>query len=250
MNSKIGFKTISIFFVLYGLAFFIFYELWYKNQLTPTFRFFNDATEWQGMDKCGHFFVAYLETWFLTYLYQISKQKPTILVPFFGFFCQLPIEILDGFSIGYGFSGFDLIANLAGSSFAYFQFVYWKKQIIIPQFSFFPTEFAAQRPELLGFNIFQQIIKDYNGQIYWVSFSPNDVLKINFFPNWLLISLGYGASNMLTGHEESTSLDHRLSNLYISIDINWGNFKPENIFVKSLFLILTHLKIPLYLKIW
>ncbi|TAD94403.1 MAG: hypothetical protein EAY75_00090 [Bacteroidetes bacterium] len=45
----------------------------------------------------------------------------------------------------------------------------WNEVRLVPKFSFFPTPFAEQRPELLGKNISQQWLKDYNGQTYWLS---------------------------------------------------------------------------------
>lgn len=242
-------KNFLIFVGIYVLLFFFLYQLWYKNQLTANFHFFNDATEWLGMDKCGHFFVSYLETWLLLTFYKLSEQKPLLFSAFFGFFCQFPIEIFDGFSIGYGFSVFDLLANFAGASFAYFQFIFWKRQIIIPQFSFLPTEFAAQRPELLGFTLISQIIKDYNGQIYWLSFNPNEMINRKIFPEWFLVSVGYGATEMLSGHAKNDENDTRNANIYLSIDVNWMYFNPKNYVLKFVLSLLCHIKIPLFMKL-
>ncbi|TAF72128.1 MAG: hypothetical protein EAZ53_16970 [Bacteroidetes bacterium] len=109
----------SFFYINFGI----------KISLLPIFIFLTmpqNGLEWTNV---GIFLFPILLTF-----YKLSEQKPPLFSAFFGFFCQFPIEIFDGFSFGYGFSVFDLLANFAGASFAYFQFIIWKRQIIFPQF--------------------------------------------------------------------------------------------------------------------
>jgi hypothetical protein len=40
---------------------------------------------------------------------------------------------------------------------------------ITPKFSFHTTQYAQYRPNVLGSSLAEQILKDYNGQTYWLS---------------------------------------------------------------------------------
>src|SRR5687768_13962604 len=47
-------------------------ELWYKQYPRTSFHFFDDAAEWQQMDKAGHMFTAYFEA---DWLYNLSRWR-------------------------------------------------------------------------------------------------------------------------------------------------------------------------------
>jgi hypothetical protein len=59
----------------------------------------------------------------------------------------------------------DIIANASGTAL----FVLWKEQRITPKFSFHTTQYAQYRPNVLGSSLAEQMLKDYNGQTYWLS---------------------------------------------------------------------------------
>ena len=64
----------------------------------------------------------------------------------------------------------------------------WKEQRIQMKYSFKPSEYAKYRPDLLGSNFLQQSLKDYNGQVYWLSFNINAFKKTSL-PDWLNVAL-------------------------------------------------------------
>ena len=74
------------------------------------------------------------------------------------------IEVLDGFSYGWGASSGDLIANTTGSLFAIGQALKWNEQRIQLKYSYKPSEWADMNPEKLGNNHLERALKDYNGQ--------------------------------------------------------------------------------------
>ncbi len=45
------------------------------------------------------------------------------------------------------------------------------------------------------------LLKDYNGQSYWLSFNVFSFLDIEKIPKWLYLSLGYGGEGMISGKE-------------------------------------------------
>jgi len=150
----------------------------------------------------------------------------------------LPIEILDGFSLNYGASPADLLANGLGSLLCYWHVSFKVISSVIPKFSFHTTAFSILRPELLGSNIFQQTIKDYNGQTYWLSLDINKMAGTKILPSWLMLTVGYGAEGLLGGHDnvweakggeiKDYSTVARTKRVFISVDINANNLRGKN----------------------
>ncbi|HND73096.1 MAG TPA: hypothetical protein PKW10_01555 [Saprospiraceae bacterium] len=50
-------------------------KAWYKDNLTNSFKFFNDNGEWLQMDKVGHVFSAYNEAGFVHDLYRSAGVR-------------------------------------------------------------------------------------------------------------------------------------------------------------------------------
>ena len=113
-----------------------------------------------------------------------------------GIIFQTPIEVLDGLSVTYGASWGDLTANTLGLGILIGQLLLWDQERIHPKFSFFPTSLARLRPNVLGDNMIEQALKDYNGQTNWFAFDIKPWLREQSrFPDWLCV--GYGAHNMV-----------------------------------------------------
>ncbi|MBT3302364.1 MAG: DUF2279 domain-containing protein [Bacteroidetes bacterium] len=227
-------------------------SLWYKDYPKSNFHFFNDNDEWMQMDKFGHSLAAYYESLIGIQGLKwagVENRKSIIYGSLFGLVFQLPIEILDGFSANWGASSGDLIANTLGAGLVFSQFMLWDEQKIVYKFSFHPTEFASMRSDLLGENLVQNIIKDYNGSTYWLSFSPQSFMKKeSWIPDWLCLSLGYGADNML-GVSYAKTPDEYLHyvpyrQFYFSLDVNTLKIPTKNKFVKALLVGLSIIKIP------
>lgn len=176
------------------------YFLWYKNYPHCRFHFFNDNNEWQQMDKCGHATTAYNISLigYSTYRWAgLDQHQSACYGGLLGFLYMLNIEILDGFSSQWGFSPGDLSANAIGSAIFLSQQLVWNEQKFNLKFSFHPTMYPAYNPEELGNNFIQQLLKDYNGQSYWISCNISSFLpRSSGFPKWLNADFGYGASGM------------------------------------------------------
>lgn len=224
-------------------------QIWYKNNPRTGFHFFDDHTEWQQVDKAGHFFTAYhiSNTGFKVFQWTgMPKRKAVWLGSITGLIFQTPIEILDGFSTAYGASWTDLLANMAGSALV-LQNLFWEEPRIHTKFSFHQTAYAHLRPNILGENLPQQIIKDYNGQTYWLAFDIQPWLgKQSKFPPWLNVSLGYGAENMVFAHTKDNIQNgyETYRQYYLSLDINLTRIPVRNKLVKSLFFALNTIHIP------
>lgn len=229
----------AIIFPLYIL--FLWY-VWYMDTERTSFHFFNDFGEWLQMDKVGHFTThaqwAVMPTFI--FLWSGYKLEKAALYSFlYSLTILLPIEIMDGFAVKWGFSVGDVLANTLGSLFMYVQLVGFKRVVAFPKFSFHQTAYALMRPDMFGHEYIQNSLKDYNGQTYWISLDVNRLIGKKILPSWLLLSIGYGAEGMYGGHAnvwtDGNGVTHDFSNVeryrqfYLSFDINFSHLiKTKN----------------------
>ncbi|SRR5258708_702815 len=249
-------KLLVLIAIVYALSLLWLSATWYTSYIS--FHFFNDLFEWEYLDKLGHFFASF---YFSLFLYQtfgdhqnLNRSLRKKWICFSGFVLLLPIEILDGFSVNYGASPADLLANGFGSFFCYGYVSYKIISSVIPKFSFHATAFSLMRPELLGSTFAQQTLKDYNGQTYWLSIDLNSILNRKVFPSWLMLTIGYGAEGLLGGHDNvwqdagRNTTDHsgivRTKRLFISVDLNAFALMSKNKVFNYLFAPFVLLKFP------
>jgi len=222
-------------------------ELWYRKYPQRNFHLKNDYNQWKQMDKVGHFMTSYyggkLGMDALNWA-GVSKKNQLIYGAGIGFVFLSAVEILDGFSEEWGASTSDVIANAAGTGFLIGQELLWKEQRISVKYSFHQTNFAKQRPAILGENYFQQTLKDYNGQTYWLSANIWSFNKKSTIPKWLNIALGYGAEGMLYGNTTKSILNTPYRQFYLSLDIDLTKIKTNSEFLKSVFSVVNFIKIP------
>ena len=222
-------------------------ELWYKKYPQRNFHLKNDYNQWKQMDKVGHFMTSYyggkLGMDALNWA-GVSKKNQLIYGAGIGFVFLSAVEILDGFSEEWGASTSDVIANAAGTGFLIGQELLWKEQRISVKYSFHQTNFAKQRPAILGENYFQQTLKDYNGQTYWLSANIWSFNKKSTIPKWLNIALGYGAEGMLYGNTTISTLNTPYRQFHLSLDVDLTKIKTNSEFLKSVFSVVNFIKIP------
>lgn len=227
-------------------------QLWYADYPRSNFHFINDNQEWLQMDKAGHVFSAYhigrLGSEMLQWSGASTKQQ-LIYGAGLGFAFLTSVEVLDGFSSEWGASTGDVIANASGTALYVSQELLWKEQRITPKFSFHTTRFAQYRPEVLGSNFSEQILKDYNGQTYWLSANLKSFFKEAKIPKILNIAIGYGADGMLTGKDENSVIISDLNQpksrqFYLSLDLDLTKIETKSHFLKTFFSVFSVLKIP------
>ncbi len=224
--------------------------LWYADSPRSAFHFFNDNAEWKQVDKFGHFYTAYHVSRVGVQAFQwtgLPRRKAIWWGGLMGILFQTPVEVLDGFSKNYGASWGDLTANTVGSGLLIGQLLLWDEERIHPRFSFSPTSLAGLRPDVLGKGPLQQLLKDYNGQTYWLAFDIKPWLRNeNRFPAWLCFSLGYGATNMISADDRQSrnrGFDP-YRQYYLSLDINFTKIPTRSRFLKNLFFLLNTVHVP------
>lgn len=225
------------------------HQLWYKDYPKSSFKTINDSNEWQQMDKLGHVFSSYqlgrIGANTLNWA-GVCKKDQLLYGATLGLGFLTAVEVMDGFSEEWGFSWTDMAANAAGTGLYIGQELLWQEQRIVMKYSFHQTRFASQRPDKLGDGLLEEFLKDYNGQTYWLSANLNSFIKSDFIPNWLNFAFGYGASGMLTGEpsDEVFQNQNRITQYYLSLDIDLTRIKTNSHFLKTVFDVLNVIKIP------
>ena len=226
-------------------------ELWYSQYPRSSFKSLNDNSQWMQMDKFGHIFSSYyIGKMGMDALAWAGETKKNQLLygATLGFVFLTTIEVLDGFSEEWGFSTGDIMANALGTGLLVGQEVLWDEQRIQMKFSFMTTEYAQNDPEKLGENTIEQILKDYNGQTYWLSFNLRSFFRESKIPKWFNVSIGYGANGLPEGSLDYSTLPPQpiesYRQLFTSVDVDLTKIPTNSGFLKTMFNVFNFVKIP------
>lgn len=246
-NAVVIAETVAIGGALVGLN-----QLWYKDYEKSDFHFKNDNAHWLQMDKAGHAFSAYHMGRFGAELLEwsgASKKSQLIYGSTLGFTFLTAVEVMDGYSAEWGFSWGDVAANASGTVLYVGQELLWEEQRIVPKFSFHRTPYAGARPEVLGSTFSEEILKDYNGQTYWLSVNIHSFFKESKIPKWLNLAVGYGGEGMITANDALVNTiflpeKERTRQFYVSFDVDLTKIQTKNHFLKTLFSVFDTIKVP------
>lgn len=230
------------------------YVLWYKDYPTTSFHFFNDNAEWLQMDKVGHGVTSYYigkSGYEVLKWSGVDRKKAIWYGGSLGLVLQTTVEIFDGFSSQWGASWGDLAANFSGSGLFVGQQLLWDEQRILLKYSFHQSDYWQYRPNLLGENLPQNILKDYNGQTYWLSANIASFLgEETKFPKWLNFAIGYGADGMTGAFSNETCVTcdqlfiPRIRQYYVSLDVDLTRIKTKSKLLNTVFGTIGFIKIP------
>lgn len=228
-------------------------QVWYADYPKSTFHTFNDSREWMQMDKMGHVFSAYHLSKQTAKLYHwsgLTQNKSAWLGAGIGWGYQLSFEFLDGKNAAWGFSWSDVAANTVGSGLFLAQELWAKKQLFTLKFMYSPSSYATIRPEVLGSNFSERLMKDYNGQTYWISASPGVLFPKSHVPKWIALAVGYSVDAKLVGHADvyqdpkSLQFYHARREFILSLDIDVNQLPIRKPWIKKMLSPFNTLKIP------
>lgn len=231
-------------------------SLWYMDYPKSNFHYFNDNSEWLQMDKVGHATTAYYVGKLGINVLDWTGMKHRNAIIFGGALGSIfltSVEIFDGFSSEWGFSKGDILANTSGSALVIAEQLLWNEQRLSIKFSYSPSNYAAYRPNMLGKNFQESLLKDYNGQTYWLSANLASFMnKQTRFPKWLNIAIGYGADGMIGGmsnpniDSNGNALPYfkRSRQYYLSLDVELSRIHTRSAFLNSLFKAIGFIKFP------
>ena len=242
--------------VLYAGSMSWLYSEWYSNYPSSSFHFFNDGNEWDQMDKFAHCWDAYSIAKPVYHTYRWagwSNKKAAWFGAGISFMFQTTVEVFDGFSSGWGFSLYDMAANATGTAFFLSQQLGWGEQRMVLKYSLHTTPYSAYRPDVLGKNFPERLLKDYNGLTYWVSVNPASFMKSSTikFPNWLSLAVGFGAEGMIGGTSNPTEINgkpipsfERYRQYYLGIDFDLARIKTRNRLLHDIFHLINIVHLP------
>jgi uncharacterized protein YfiM (DUF2279 family) len=224
----------------YTITMLVLRKQWYKKRVP--FHTFNDNREWLQMDKVGHAATAYCMSrggYELMRWSGVDERASILTGGLLALLFQTTLEVYDGHAKEWGFSKGDMLANVAGTALFMGQQLGAGQQVVSLKYGFRKTIFPPYRPNLLGKSTGQQMLKDYNGQQYWLSVNLASVLPVGeHFPRWLNLDVGYSGSGMIGGHENPVVYDSdgkevkftRYRQFFISPDADLsriGTFSPS-----------------------
>jgi hypothetical protein len=232
------------------------YTLWYKDYPQSGFHFFNDNKEWLQMDKCGHVTSSYylgLVGYSTLRWSGVQEKKAIWYGGLTGLLYLTTVETMDGFSKQWGASTGDMAANTLGAALFISQQLAWHEQKFVMKWSFHGSPYAKYNPGQMGNSFTKQMLKDYNGQTYWLSANISSLgLQHTRFPKWLNIAAGYGAEGMTGANSNPSEVNgkpvpysERYRQYYISPDIDLGRIPVKSKTLKLILNTIGFIKIPM-----
>ena len=256
-NSKRTASVVGIEIIGYTGAMVMLNNLWYKDYPRSSFHWFDDNQQWLQMDKMGHamtsYYIGVVGIRALRWS-GLSERKSVIYGGILGLSFLTSIEVLDGLSAEWGASSGDMLANIFGTGLLIGQELLWKEQRMLLKFSVHNSLYAQYRPNVLGESWNERLLKDYNGQTYWLSINLKSFGgKESYVPSWLNLAFGYSADGM-TGGSQNYLYDNdenpipefeRQRQFFLSLDIDLTRIKTKSTFVNTLFGAFGFIKIPM-----
>lgn len=236
---------------LSGLSFLKY--IWYKDHERVPFHLYDDSRGYLQMDKFGHAYGAYWESYSAYYLLRragVKKKQALIFGGPMGLIFQTPIEIFDGLYEGWGFSWSDMIANTFGSSLFVIQEALFDEQVFLMKFSYSPSIYPSYHAHL-GESHLERFFLDYNAHTYWFSGNLQKLTGFKKIPSWLNIAFGYSANGMIYEFDNPTYYRgkpfpqlERYRQYVFSLDIDFTKIHTKKKWLKSVFSTINLIKVP------
>jgi hypothetical protein len=235
----------------------------------------DDWILWEQVDKYGHAFSAYQSAKMGYNVFEwtgISDKKAVFIGTGISIALMNTLEIMDGFSKGWGFSLYDAGFNTFGTSLFTSQQLVWKEQRIALKWSSTrpkyatdpiatndPTFFGSQQYAAEGHYgkyFWEYAFKDYNAMTIWASISPASFFMEREKKNILrsmCLSFGFGGENIYGAaynnyHDKEGRITSiglpRYKQFYLSIDINTEMIPTKSKLLRTVFKAINFIKIP------
>jgi hypothetical protein len=182
-----------------------------------------------GADKWGHFYSSYLGTRLMAKTFQWAGHDATTAAKIAGWTAgsvMLGVEIMDGFSLEYGFSKEDLIMNLGGVAFGALlelrpdldekfdlRFHYWR----------------SDDAKLLGEG---DPVSDYSGQTYLLITKAAGFTALREKPilRYLEFALGYGSRGYQPNPGQFAEQFPKERNIYVGLSLNLNQILNDTLY--------------------
>lgn len=175
------------------------------------------------VDKFGHLYGGYSTSYLFTEAFITSGfgwEISNILGSLMGLGYMTYIEILDGYSKGFGFSPTDYYFDIIGSGFFLAQYYFPVLQNFNPKFMYVNPKWLGEKDRTPH----ESFIDNYSAQTFWISVNIQNLfggLVAKYVPEWLELSIGYAAYSLC--YPPLGNCDPRVTEP-VSSDA-WGNRK-------------------------
>lgn len=196
-------------------------QYWYANYPRSAFHIFDDSGEWLQFDKVSHALSSYYASMYASELLQwsgVKAETADFAGAAIGTGLLMTVEVLDGFSAKWGASLSDMGANIFGAGFFLTQERLFNDQPLRLKVSSWPRSYKGFDPqvqeraqELFGNTFMETLIKDYNASTVWMSLNLHSLTRLDFWPRWLNLAVGYGVQNVFGGFGNSWCDDPLIS---------------------------------------
>ncbi|MHC1737373.1 MAG: DUF2279 domain-containing protein [Ignavibacteriaceae bacterium] len=171
---------------------------WWKDQ-RQSFRFQDDWEYARWIDKAGHWYGTSLIAHGLAGGLEASNVpvRESIIYGAAGALAfQLFVEIEDGFGPDWGFSPGDAMFDVFGAGYPVLQYYFPVLTNFQVKASYFPAQLTGTNPKTGQTHI---VIDDYEGQKFWLSVKPKNLLPesiAEYWPAILCIAAGMGVKDL------------------------------------------------------
>lgn len=236
---------------LTGLSYLQF--IWYRDHERVPFHFYNDFPGYFQIDKLGHAYSAYYESYASYHALRwsgLDKKKAIYYGGAAGLLFQTPIEVFDALYAGWGFSWTDMVANTTGALLFTLQEAFYDEQIVRFKFSYSPSGYPKYHPRL-GTTPVESFFLDYNGHSYWLSLNLKSSTGVEYLPSWLNLAFGYSINGVIKDFANPTTYNgepfphlERYRQFVLSLDIDWTRIETDKRWLRNLFRTLNMIKVP------
>jgi len=175
------------------------------------------------VDKFGHFYGGYSTSYLFTEAFITAGfgwEISNLLGSLMGLGYMSYIEILDGYSKGFGFSPTDYYFDILGSGYFLAQYYFPILQNFNPKFMYVDPKWLGEKDR----NPHESFIDNYSAQTFWISINVQNLIGgfiDKYLPEWLELSIGYAAYSLC--YPPKGDCDPKISEP-VSSDA-WGNRK-------------------------
>lgn len=240
-----------------GAGMFVMENTWYRDREIVRFHFYDDSRAYLQVDKFGHAFGAYVQSYTGYHWLRrsgMTRMSAILYGASWGILLQTPIEIMDGIHEGWGFSWADMAANSLGSGLVIAQAALLDEQLIRFKFGYAPSRYADLANGYLGSSAPSRLLEDYNGHTYWLSIPLARLMPAQAppIPPWLCLAVGYGANGMIGEIENLGSYGgatipqvERYRQYYLSLDVDWSRVGVHSRVLRAVLSGINLVKVPL-----
>ncbi len=172
-------------------------RLWYVDYERTRFHWHDDLDNWLQQDKLGHVVTALHVARGLGAYARWSGLDPRRAALYGGglsLFFLAQIEILDGFSTGWGASWSDITANAVGAGWGALHVADPRSRWVTMKWSYGPSPFREPDAGLAA-----NALKDYDGATFWLVLQPGGgaMAHAGRWPEWLGIAVGHSGDGLV-----------------------------------------------------